>query len=319
MRYPTLKNYLLWSEDENGERSVFDPFTYDSFDVERRVYDFAVQLDGATDPRAIRGYTSAERAACLKALRRMRLLRQSRILEKPFGTVMVTLFYRDINLRLGRIAAVWSRIVRLGFLPVLVASFIIRGRANLSWEGSVAGGYVFGLLSGLALHELSHAAACIDCGGVVREIGFMIRFFIPGAYVLMLPEEIPNRFKRIRVYAAGCEMNLLLCGCAYTLSAFLPFDAFYTACGITNLLLAAINLCFFFGLDGSRIIGELLGSDTFMTDVWRILFSGGACVRLLKKPYGAAILSAGAILLACQITAPLLILHEILSLAEVIF
>ena len=317
MQYPMFKSYLETETDENGDLIVTDDFQGQSYTVPQAFYSFAVQLTGDRDPDTIPGYTAQERRRMLRQLKQAKLVRQTRVLEKHFGSVYYTLLYGRLNERLEGIAKPWNFLLSVLFLPMLLIGLFCYLKSDVTFEGSMWGGIFIGFLTGGALHEFSHGAACVAYGGTLHEIGVMVQNFLPGAYVLIKPKEIRGRLKRVQLYAAGVEMNFLLGGVYFLLASVLPFDGFFFAAGYQNVFLGVLNLCFITVLDGSRIIGELIGSADFVFDIWNYLFHQSTRRKLLQRPYGAAVLFASAVLLIAQLALPLLIIDNFIGLIEV--
>lgn len=319
MSYPAFKTYVDCTETEEGDVSVFDVFRMEEYTVPRKIYEFAVQLDGDRDPASIPGYTAEDRRNILRQLRKANLLRDSRVAGKGFGSVYFTLFYKKLNRRLGPVAKIWNNALMLLFLPMAVWGVIAYFETDPLWNGSLWGGTVFGLLLGIALHELSHGMACIAYGGTVHEIGVMIRFFLPGAYVMMKPEEIRHKLQRVQVYAGGVEMNYLLAGIFLLIASVSEYDGFFYMAALNNAFLGLLNSCFIVGLDGGKVIGELLGSGTFVINAMDVLFDRHERESLFRRKYGAAVFVASIVILLSQISLPVLIIDNIISVFEVIF
>ena len=318
MQFPMFKSYLDVEENEDNSVTVVD-FLHPSvsYTLPLEMYHFALQLNGDRDPKTIPGYSESECQTILRELEKANLVRHSRVLEKHFGTVYYTILYKDLNKRLGILAKVWNAILRFSFLPVLFLGLFFFLKSGPNMNGSIFGGLFLGLVVGLVLHEFSHAVACVSCGGTVHEVGVFIRSFLPGAYVLMDPEKIKGKMNRIQVFAAGVEMNLFLGGFFLVLASFLPFDGFFFMAGIQNIFLGILNLCFVSGLDGSRIIGELLGSGSFVFHIKETVFNKRVRNTVLRRPSDLAIIIASAILLICQIALPLLIVDNVLVMIGV--
>ena len=312
-----FKNYLDIVKDEDGSYIVLDTFQEQVYTVPPVVYSYALQLTGDRDPLTVPGYTESECRMILRELRKAKLVRQSRVLEKHFGTIYFTLIYKDLNERFGAFAKIWNNCLLALFIPVLVIGLICYYKSYPSFDGSIWGGFFFGLIIGLVCHEFSHGVACIAYGGTLHEAGIMIQRFIPGAYVLIEPQEVKGKLRRVQVYAAGVECNVLLCGLFFLLAAVTPIDGFFFMAGLENALLAALNLCFITGLDGSQIINELLGSGSLVFHTKEILLNRKTRRRLLRHPSGAAILLSSVVITVSQISLPLLIIDNILGLLEV--
>lgn len=317
MQYPMLKNYLEYEEDEEGNVIVADYIQGYAYTISPDTISFGRKLNGSRSPHTIPGYTAQERRVMLRELRETKLLRESRVLEKHFGSIYFTLLYDHLNERFGFISKIWNNLLIITFLPMLAIGCFCYLTAKTTFDGSVLGGFIVGLVLGAIAHEFSHGAACICYGGTVHETGIMISKFLPGAYVLMDTDNIKGKLRRVQVDAAGIEMNLLLGGFFLLLASFLPFSAFFLTAAIENIFLGLLNLCFVSGLDGSSIIGEFLGSESFVSKTKDILFNRKIRRKLLQKPSGIAILFAAIIFLICQIALPLLLIDNLLAIFEV--
>lgn len=311
MKYPMFINYCEAADNEDGTVVVTDVFEEEDYIIPYDIYDYAVQLDGKHDPFRIPGYTISECVEMYGELRSQGLIRKSNILEKSFGSVCISLFFeRTIN-RVAWLAKYWNDFLMLSFLPMMIFGIVIFIKADPYLDGGITSGGLSGLLLGLVLHEISHGAACIAYGGRVYEAGIMFQYFMPGAYVLIDETVLKRKMQRIQTLAAGVEMNMFLGGFFLCLASFMKFSGLLFSAGFCNFGLAAVNLSFIKGVDGSRIISELLGSNTFIFDIKYYLFNKKMRKKLMKKPGGFAVLSASAILLLSQIVLPLLLLTNI--------
>lgn len=315
-RYPKFDDYNLDMFEYDGNMVVYNP-SGEAYVLSPDIYNFALQLDGTTDPLSIAGYSKKERLENIRELKRTKLVRQSRILEKHFGTIYFTLFYKDLNKRFEGIARIWNTLLILSFFPMLLIGILCYINSFPEFEGNIWGGLFFGLLIGIVLHEASHAFASLAFGGKLNEIGLLFSNFLPGAYVHMNIKNIRWRLQRIQVYAAGVEANCFLGGFFLLLASFLPFSAFFFTAGLENIFLGLLNLCFISGLDGSSIIGELLGSESFVSKTRVILFNREIRRKLMRKPSGIAILLAACIFGICQIALPLLLIDNYIAIFEV--
>ena len=317
LQYPMFKNYYDTAAGENGSVLLADP-QGQVIEIPARMYAFAVKLDGRRSPYSIPGYSVQERRIILRELRRAKLVRQSRVLESHFGSIYLTLVYGNLNARFDGVAKVWNCLLAFTFLPVLAAGALCYIFSSPSFEGSIWGGCLLGTALGIVLHEFSHGAACIAYGGRVFEAGVMIHAFMPGAYVLMDHDAVKGKMKRIQINAAGVETNLFFGGLCFLAASFMPFDGFFCGMGAVNVVLCLLNLCFFGGMDGSRILGELLGSGVFEFRIRDVLFRDTVRGKLVQKPYGIAVIAAAGILFVGKIALPILILDNLLYLIEVL-
>lgn len=261
-RYPMFKNYLLLKK--NGDTvSVKDIYSEKKYTVTAGLADFACRLDGNTDPYSL-GLSREETAEMLNTLKRYDLLRTGKVLDHSFGTLLYSFWFPDNSKSLKRFATVYNALLEFLWLPVLIAGGILL-YTSCELDGGmfqIICGSVLGTLVGLVLHELSHAMAGLSYGADVFEGGVMIRFFLPGAYVLLDESRIKNRLKKVQIFAAGPEMNFLLAGLFCFAAVLFPqADSLFGYAAINSAILGFVNLSLIFGADGYRILLTLIGAD----------------------------------------------------------
>ena len=100
-------------------------------------------------------------------------------------------FKNDYKLNPNNVATELAKMIRrkIGHTYLIIT---VNNFSDLSAD-YITIGSIFGLLVGIFLHELGHMFACIAYGGEVFEVGVMLQFFLPGAYVLMNKNRIKNR------------------------------------------------------------------------------------------------------------------------------
>ena len=69
---------------------------------------------------------------------------------------------------------------------------------------------LFAIIISVVLHEIGHALACIAEGGSINHVGVLSFAVLPGAFVSMDLERVPN-WGRVRIFCAGIWHNLLIC------------------------------------------------------------------------------------------------------------
>lgn len=159
---------------------------------------------------------------------------------------------------------IWNHLFTVEWLPVLITRLCITFSGNYAYVDGAWWCFLPGLYGGMALgmilHELSHAAAVLNYGGTLCEVGIMIHTFMPGAYCMMDFENVKDRFRRAQFNAAGAECNMLLPGCFLCLlkSGVIPTEALLYAAGI-NVFLGLINLSLIDDLDGNGIFEKFMG------------------------------------------------------------
>lgn len=157
--------------------------------------------------------------------------------------------------------------------------------------------------------------ACPDVRGNVFEFGIMIRYFLPGAYVVLDSEKIRNRFKKAQIFAAGIEMNLLLAGIFLILLKFGWLDC--TLLIYVALLRnpGAFNLALIGPLDGMKIFSELLGVENIVDKAKKLIFDNEAKKILRKRGInGRAAIASCYIIVGFQLLLPLVLILNVISI-----
>ena len=265
MKYPAVCNWVSYSKAENGTYIIYDEAFGDTYRMSPREFDFFRRLDGRTDPYKIPSeLTQAQRCRMLAYLEQDLLIRKSQILSASLGKALITLFSTEnCGLSNKRAATVADKLLSALWLPVLFTSviYLIKHNEAITGPDCIISGAVFGLIVGMAVHELAHAVACLHHGGKVFEfgVGFQI---LPCAYVLLNMDDIKSQQKRAHVNAAGVEANLLLTGVGFYLACVLPgVGGFLFFAAIHNAILALLNLIFVKDIDGMGIISEYIGCE----------------------------------------------------------
>ena len=274
MKYPMVNNWVFYTK--NGSRyKVFDDLMDKEYEMPPGVFRLFISLDGYTNPyHTGSGFSRTQVRDILRFLENKELIRNSRILEKSFGTFLITLFHIESE-RIKKQAKMFDYIISLLWLPVLISGFlfIINHADDVCGPDCFISGSIFGVVTGIVLHEIGHAAAGLRYGGKVFEFGIGISSFCPCAYVVMNTGSIRSRIKRAHVNAAGIEMNLFLTGMYLYLACFIPLaGGFMFFAAITNAYLAITNALFISGVDGLGIISEYIGCSNFLEYAKEMIF-----------------------------------------------
>ena len=246
MKYPMVNSWVSCQKTDS-EYWLFDELHGIRYKISKRIFDLLKELDGATDPyKTEAGFNQEEMDEILQKLEEEQLIRKGSILEQSFGMIAVTL----LTVRGGRIKKFSKKIDQICsvlWLPVVLSSilYLLNHTSDMRGNDCILSGMIFGMITGMALHEIGHAAACIHYGGKVFEFGAGIAFLFPFAFVLLNTDDIESRKKRVHVNAAGIEMNLFLAGLSFYLACFLSFaGGFLFFAGISNVILALLNFPF---------------------------------------------------------------------------
>lgn len=320
MQYPKLKTYVSFSEDEEGRLLAIDHYYDHEEEITPAEYRFAKRLNGKTDPASIplrEGDPSA--AQLLRSLKHKELITESRFVSKSPLCLLYSLWFPKRTRAMVIGASIYTLLLRLLWVPVFAGGlFFYVNYADLDFGEHDLLGLPLGILAGIILHELSHAMAGFAYGAKVFEAGVMLRFFMPGAYVLLDDNTIKGRMNKCRVYAAGVEMNMLLAGTFFFLCGTGSCVFWFAA--IENTGLALINLLFIAGLDGYKIITTAMGDDELFLNALSVLLCREDRLRLRKKGVaGKATGVAYALIALTQAAYPALLLLNVLSIVEMIF
>ena len=231
--------------------------------VPRSLARYLAQLDRKNDPHTLAPQCTAEQMdKLLSKLEEMGYIR-SRRWNGSLLAALVTLWFvpRRIPAAVRRRCRALSLLLAVVWLPVLIVGLLQFLRVNWVDGGSSTLGMVLGLLAGFVLHEAGHAVSCVGLGGRLVSVGLLTQFvLIPGAFVepdyVFLP-----RAARVHILLSGVEVNFLLAGLAFLASVIVWGDCF-TMFGFGNLVLGLLNIgIFYFGLDGSKALAELMGDQ----------------------------------------------------------
>lgn len=284
--YPRLCNWLTFHPAGNGNCIVQDNIRDISFSFDYKSAWYIQQLNGKRHPyRISTDFERFEVDHLLSFLRDHNLLRDSRILEKGFGRLLVSLWICPIRQPGRKLGTILNGLLMTLFLPVFLLGMFI-GMDSFPALGTVSlSGMLWGLLIGVILHEIGHSLAAWAYGANVFEIGLTFHWCIPGAYTLMNIDGITNTYHKAQVNAAGIEVNLLLCGVLLGLArAFPSTEIFMVWAAFENIVLALINIMFVSGLDGANVISALLRNDS-MIDCSKLF--------LLDQAWRHALLNSG--------------------------
>lgn len=318
MKYPMACNWLTYKIIEDGSRTMVKDILFEEehlLDTETAT--FLQKLDGNANPYKIDNDLSKQEVECiLQTLKERCLVRDSKTLFKTFGSLYRTLFImKSCNKKCRNRCRKLNACLLIFWLPILIAAlkyFWAHLDAIGSLDHITLGSIVF-LIIGVCLHEIGHGLSAIAYGGQVFEAGVKISL-LPGAYVMYDVSNVKSRANRIQTLAAGIEMNCVLSSVLFFLLIHLPaFSGFFLGGAIMNLVLALINLLFIEGLDGAKILSELLGDDDIFTKAKETLFNGAKRKKTLKSGIGLVRLSMCFSLIFFQIMLPILIVINLLG------
>lgn len=316
-KYPKICNYLSYEQEDEKRVKVTDHITEEVyvFDVEEVRY--IIMLDGKTNPYCIETYLSnVEIDALIEKLDEYGLLKESRLMTSG-GTTTLTLTEFVWTPGKKAFAKLCNNILIVSWLPIFVIGIIVFAKNFFGIEFRYEWlGYIIGLLSGMLFHELGHAFAGASYGAGVYELGVLVMYYLmPGAYVILDEKTVKNRLKRVQIMAAGIETNILLTGVFLILSVVFPaLGGMFLVAAVQNVFLAFLNMTFIKGLDGMRVMSELLGIEDMVEKSMNVVFSRKRKRRIKEKGLqGRATVAVCYIVSAFQIALPVLFIANILE------
>lgn len=264
MKNPMISNWIRFKRISDDEYEIIDLLNDEIMNADAYTVWFAKQLNGQRDPYQIDVEASEKDIDLLLCeLEDAGIIREKRFLAKSLLHLLVTVWQPRVTLNFRVVSFLINGLLLISWLPLLVFSILyFSDNAYDLTSDYVISGSIIGLIIGLIMHEFGHLFACIAYGGRAFEVGFLFRYFIPGAYVLMNKDVIKKRMRRIQVSAAGIEMNFFLAATFLFLSAIsVPLNGFFLGAAVQNVFIALLNLTFIKGFDGMTIMSELLGVD----------------------------------------------------------
>ena len=261
-KYPMMANWLLANKMEDGMYCVKNVLSDEIYELDSDTYQFLCNLNGNRNPHKVARKFSVDADALIDYFDMNLLIRtRGRELLAGEGTILHTVCIPKKSRTQSVIPKIYNFLLLVGWLPMLLYGvyrlLFASYRLNM---GYMVFGYIFAIVIGLVMHEISHAMACLAYGGKFFEAGIMWQKFCPGAYVLIDKSGIGSSLKKVQVDAAGAEMNLMLTGLFLVLCTVVEeLSGFFLYVAMINGILAVFNLAFIDGLDGCSVVGELLG------------------------------------------------------------
>lgn len=311
MKYPMCCDWLIFHR-KTENTCVVENYLDDSLVVlSASAVSFLRKLNGRRNPYRIDKNMKREDVdRLLDYFRSHDLTRESGFVSKDLFFTMFSVFFFKGRKAARITARRLNTALMVCFLPILAAGIAVYAvRGDTDWNLATLGSYI-GLAVGMVLHEAGHAAAALGYGARVFEAGLTFRFLLFGAYVMLDDRPVKGQLRRFQIYAAGVEMNLLIAGVSLLTASLTKWvSGFFMGVAIQNLLLAALNVLFIFGLDGDKMISILLGQKDFIGSAIETMLHGDKRKKLWNKgPGGKAATIASACVLLLQASLPLVLL-----------
>ena len=278
-RYPKIIRTLTYKRLDADRVEVEEYLSDNLYEVSVHSARLMQKLDGKTDPYTIPTPMEPEEVEeLLLFLKEHELLKQSRF-RSVFPLYVLLPLVQMKRIKLVRLFACLSNwVLMLTWIPMLLAGLVCYDFLQYDMEfGGLGWGLALGYASGLVLHELGHAFAGYSYKARVYEMGVGLMFLVcPIFYVMLKADDVRKRMQRVQIYAAGIETNFWLCG-LYLICATVWFPAMgglFLEAALVNALLGGTNLLCMFGLDGGKILSELLGDPHLFWSSIVIVLSG---------------------------------------------
>lgn len=316
-KYPMMANWLMVKRPQNGIYQIKNALTDEWYAMNETVYGFLRELDGNTDPKWLGEKWDVDYEQMMDELEENQLIRtERRKMLSGLGVFYLTLLIPRKKTSKSLFPRAFNLFLQVGWCPMLIWGiyYLIHHLEDISM-GHMTLSYILSLTLGLCLHEFAHAMACLSYGGSLFEAGIMWQYLFPGAYVLIDKSRIKSKLHRMQVMAAGVEANLMLAGLFFF---FTPIGGEFSGCFLTiainNVILAIINLTFTLGLDGSAILGEILGLQERILDITDILKESISGRNRMGKYNRVAMMITCAVIIGYQLLLPIVIINNILMI-----
>ena len=319
-KYPMMANWLTFKKIEDDLYKVENGATDRVLILDELEVRFLRSLNGNRNPVKIARALSVDAENVMAFFEEELLVRNNRTLRMG-GMTLRTVYIPRKQTSKSVFPKIYNMLLLLSFIPVLVFGIYEVVTKGGNWYADYMGwqAFLFSMILGLVFHEISHAMASLAYGGKLFEIGLMWQQFCPGAYAMIDTKNVKSRFKRIQIDAAGIEMDCLLAGVFLVLAARCEvYSLFWLLGAVNNLFLSIFNLAFTEGLDGSSMICEVLGIKD-SSEIKRIFAK-----ILLEKNWKRETKNRGAMLCACivlmgyKVLMPVLLVHNILIIIDMI-
>lgn len=283
MKHPFRSNLSCIEPTTDPNKFLVRDFCNDIIAVasEEEIH-YSSLFDGKTDPFSI--FPNKKKIEVLRIIRNLEkkgLIRKNRIFYKRFPKILfsLVLIYNPPVLdetspkkeqKTQSLCFILNNIIMLSFIPLLVFSILFKGPVykEVSYPDWLylcripitVLVYAVCVTINMVVHEACHAISNIGYGGKVFEFGYV--FPLPSCYTLMNPNKIKGRLRRVQVYLAGIEGNIICGSIAYLISKLANIPLFHTLfiyCFSISLSYAIVNSVFCWNLDGKKAIKTILG------------------------------------------------------------
>ncbi len=318
MKYPMLVNWLKTEKNKDGTYTLTDINSGKTYTMGEKAYRFLSRLDGKTHPYRINKALSENSVdRIIDRCDELGLIRRKRLIV-DFPQILFTVWIPKTTKPLISFAKLYNTLLKLlWWVTPAVGIYMFMNNFYLTTDYMIPG-YIAGTLAGMLIHELSHMFAGLAYSADVYELGLMLNYFMPGAYVMLECDNVKSHFRKMQIYAAGIESNLLLAGVFLILSTlWYEASGFMLGAALTNLFLGILNASLIGQLDGMMIFNEIMGTDNFINLASNIMKNKQRRKKLLAQGVqGKAKFAACCIICSTKIVMPLIFAANVIGVIE---
>ncbi len=313
-----LVNWLKTEKNKDGTYTLTDINSGNTYKMRKELYHYLSKLDGKTHPYRINKALSENSVdRIIDRCDELGLIRRKRLIV-DFPQILFTVWIPKITKPLISFAKLYNTLLKLlWWVTPAVGIYMFMNNFYLTTDYMIPG-YIAGTLAGMLIHELSHMLTGLAYSADVYELGLMLNFFMPGAYVMLDCDDIKNRFQKMQIYAAGIKSNIMLAGIFLILSTlWYEASGFMLGAALTNLFLGILNASLIGQLDGMMIFNEIMGTDNFISLAGDIIKNKRKRQALIAQGVqGKAKFAACCIICSTKIVMPLIFAANVIGVIE---
>lgn len=310
-RYPKKSHYLRFCKSGDDVR-IKHILTEEEFLVSSEIARYIKALDGTRHPYKLQ--LNRDKAdAVLDFMEEEELFEDGeRIKYLGIGRYLCAVWIPGVKHAHRVVGTIWNHLLMVSWLPILLIGAHVAYTGNYVYVdgewGNALLGLFGGILVGLVLHEVSHAAATLNYRGFLSEVGIMMQTFMPGVYCLVDYDNVKDRFKRAQINAAGVECNMLLAGVFLVLLKLAIFPSYFLIyAAVMNCFLGMTNMSLIGGVDGAGTFEEYFGCENFVARAKALVSNRKEKAKLRRSGInGSATIAACYMICAWQLLYPLI-------------
>lgn len=279
-KYPVVESYVTIQKKNDGTYLVRDGVLEKEYLATDGYIGYLTKLNGNRNPLSIKGYTKEECTYYYSLARKYHLLRRPGRVRRINKKIIYILYIpeKKIN-KTSSLAYILNILLYMLCVPIFILGcFSMYQNETIRfieykywWLGSGVG-----LIVSAVLHEMGHVISvrAYKCG--FYEVGIIWSLFMLAAYVMLDTTKVNKKIKKAQIDLSGCEMNILLTGICFLLTAsytvrYSIWNSIFIYTGFQSFIMAISNLILLEGTDGEHVISMLLGRDSIVADVKKYL------------------------------------------------